>query len=448
MFVQHILGRHRKLLASIVVSGAIKGCGALFTFLSFVAVARATSVEEFGRFSIAFALATIVSFFLLGGQHRIVLKYFPKYELADDDGASARFTLRAASRNLAGFIVAGALCLVLLVLAAGLLDVRLATDLPATVLILTLVLAIVLSLAEFLSNYYRARELLVFGLLPRDVIWRLLICAIFGILLFEASGLQLSSDLMSSTEALVLVSTLLLISTGPQLVGWVRGLRSKLQLSEERKREILGEIRHSTIPFWGIALVWPIQSQIGVLFVGFLLGEAEVGAYFSAQKLSGLLAIISVGINQAIAPKLARAVAQNDRADLRHTFVVSCVIGGVISLIALGIYLAFGDRLLAIFDPVYASFYGVLVILCLGQVVFNVSGPAAHLLSFAGKERLVLAVTTAAAIVGIIAICASTIVFGVYGTAIAVALTTLSWNLFFFCVAARYLWKSEEAMND
>ena len=155
-----------------------------------------------------------------------------------------------------------------------------------------------------------------------------------------------------------------------------------------------------------------------------------------------------MGINQAIAPRLARAVAQNDRNDLRHTFVISCIVGGVLSLSALAVYLAFGDRLLAIFDPVYTSFYGVLVILCLGQVVFNISGPAAHLLSFAGKERLVLAVTTAAAVAGTIAVCVSTIYFGVYGTAIAVALTTVSWNLFFFCVAARYLWKSEEAIND
>ena len=147
MFVQRILGRHRKLLASIMVSGAIKGFGTLFTFLSFVAVARATSVEEFGRFSIAFALATILSFLLLGGQHRIVLKYFPKYELADDDGASAGFTLRAASRNLAVFIAAGALCLVLLAFAASLLDVRLATDISLSALMLTLVLAIVIHLA-------------------------------------------------------------------------------------------------------------------------------------------------------------------------------------------------------------------------------------------------------------------------------------------------------------
>ncbi|MXO48590.1 hypothetical protein GRI69_10000 [Erythrobacter vulgaris] len=448
MFVQRILGRHRKLLSSIMVSGAIKGFGALFTFLSFVAVARATSVQEFGRFSIAFSLATILSFFLLGGQHRIVLKYFPKYLTINDEGASARFALKLASRNLMKFIAAGALFSVITTLVAIWLGLEFSTKLPRAALLLTLCLAMLMAFAEFMSNYYRAKGSLAYGMLPRDIIWRLLICIIFGVLLFDASGLQFRANLVSSTEAISILACLLSLAIVSQVVGWIRSLRLPSGVPLERETEIRSDYRRSTAPFWGIALVWPVQSQIGVLVVGYLLGAADVGAYFSAQKLSGLLAIISVGINQAIAPKISTAIAKENFSELRHTFAISCIVGGVMSFSVFAAYAVLGDFLLGIFDPAYSKFHGVLLVLSLGHVVYNVSGPAALLLAFTGQERFVLAITTGAAILGTIAVCICTVLYGVYGTAGAVAATTLAWNLTFFYVAIRYLRSTRKISNE
>jgi len=328
------------------------------------------------------------------------------------------------------------------------LGLELSTELPLAALLLTLCLAILMAFAEFMSNYYRAKGSLAYGLLPRDVVWRLLICIIFGILLFDASGLRFRANLVSSAEAISILACLLSLAIASQVVGWMRSLRLPSIVTSERETEIRGDYRRSTAPFWGIALVWPVQSQIGVLVVGFLLGAADVGAYFSAQKLSGLLAIISVGINQAIAPKISTAVAQGNLSELRHTFAISCIVGGVISFSVFAAYAVLGDFLLGIFDPAYSNFHGVLLVLSLGHVVYNVSGPAALLLTFTGQERFVLAITTGAAILGTIAVCVCTVLFGVYGTAGAVAVTTLAWNLTFFYVAIRYLRNTRKFSND
>lgn len=437
MSIQRVIGKHRKLLASIFISGAIKGAGALFTFLSFVAIARATSLEGYGRFSVAFALATIFSFFLLGGQHRIVLKYLPKYELENDEGKAAAYVLRRALRNLVRFILAGAALLLFLGFAADAAGVELKSDVSGLVFILAIVLGATVTLAEFLSNYYRARDFLIFGLVPRDVVWRLASCLVFGTLLWLASGWQFRAEVVTSAQALGIVTGLLLLAISPQLIGLARYLRHSDTGVPAAGSAVDQDIKRSTGPFWGISLVWPIQSQIGVVLVGSLLGAAEVGAYFSAQKLSGLLAIISIGINQAIAPKLSKAIAAGKVAEVRQTFLVACAIAAITSISVFAALTVFGGFFLAIFDPAYSAFYGVLLILCLSQVIYNCSGPAALLLNFSGHERFVLKVTSTSAIAGSIGIVIATVLYGVYGTATAVAVTTLIWNTIFLVVALR-----------
>ena len=445
MSVRHKLGAQKGLLQKIIVSGATKGLGALLTFLSFVAIARASSPEEFGRFSMAFAVASILSYLLVGGQQQTILKFYPKYSLVEDGGQSASRALRVSTRFLAYFLIGGSIFVLAVVyglLAAG---VAFENRLPVDTLLWALGLGAGLALAEFLSNYYRAKERLLFGLLPRDVVWRFLIVVIFGVVLFEASGMALRADIVTATEAMVIMSLVLVLAILPQVVGLARNLRSPAEVDEATRREIESEYRATTVPFWGIALIWPIQSYIGVLLIGFLIGEADTGAFFSAKKLSALLAIISVAINQAIAPVLSRASARGDIAELRKVFLLSCVVGGILSLSSFAVFAAFGDTILGLFDPAYESFYGILLILCLGQVVFNVTGPAGLMLSLVGKERYVLAVTTSTAIVGTITVSLCTVFFGVYGTAAASAFTTLTWNAIFFVTALRYFRTSARA---
>ena len=172
----------RALAKSGAVAGFIKLTSAGLSFLMFVAIAMVTDGRQFGLFSATYAGASLVSFFASVGQQSTVLRFWPQYEGLDDLRSAQGMMERAIVVALAGLTMTS-----LLILVVGFLPLG-GAETPEwfSLCVAAAVLSFALGWSEFTSGAFRAKNALVSGLLPRDVIWRVLTIGVHGPLALTA----------------------------------------------------------------------------------------------------------------------------------------------------------------------------------------------------------------------------------------------------------------------
>jgi hypothetical protein len=112
------------------------------------------------------------------------------------------------------------------------------------------------------------------------------------------------------------------------------------------------------------------------------------------------------------------------------------VIAGVM-LAATTLVVLFGDRLLALFEPAFASAHHVLVILVASQAVRALAGPASKLLIIVGHQRHVIIACPLALILLGASIAILIPLYGLTGAALAVLITITAWSLALSCLVTR-----------
>ena len=429
--------RKGRLLIEILLSGAVKAGGGLLAFVCFVFIARSANAQEYGTFAVAFSIASLACYFIVAGQHTTVLKFLPR--LGDNGSLSsegASLVLDALVRI--GAIAVAALCLSILAVFAmaglGVADDRWTIGLVTA----TVGLSAFLGLAEFFSSYFRARGRILFGLWPRDILWRLLIVAVFATSIALAAPDDFRAELFSAAELGWITTGLLsvaLLFQGAAITKDFRNAGTRQPLSPA----IRTDVKRSYLSFWGIGLVWPARAQLGTILVGFLISAETAGAFFSAQRLSSILLMISVAINTAVGPEISRSLASGNASRTRRVFLLSCLLAGAASLAVLALFYLFGGGLLALFDESYRTYVPVLMVFALGQAVFNACGPVGVFLTLAEREKLVLYASIGATVATFAGIMIVTPEYGPIGAASVIAATTILLNIYFVSVALKAL---------
>ena len=389
-------------------AGVIKLVSAGLTFLLFVAAAMVTDQRQFGLFSTAYAGASLVSFFSIVGQHATVLRFWPQYAGNRDFSAANSLMARAIRVTLAGLFVS-----VLLVLCADLLPVAGAREwralLPATA-----ALTLALGWSEFTACAYRAKDRLFSGLLPRDVLWRLL--AILG---FAAAGIfDRNVDAVTATW---LLAGLLLLCVLPQTIGLIAETlaESHAPLTATQK----AEFKAVTLGLWGVTALPPALSQASTLMVAAILGPEAAGAIFVADRVMRLAVLALSGINQALAPQISAAFHRGERAHVQRIAGLTAIAGFALALAMLVVFVLFGRPILAIFDPAYATntMHATLVILGLGALVGTACGPTELTMQLTGLQKELFHTLVAVNTLGLAATAALTVALGPVGAACGMA---------------------------
>lgn len=429
------LAESRGLLLQLALSGLMKGGGGLLTFVCFIFIARSASADEYGLFSIAFSVASLACYVIAGGQHTAILKIYPRVSGQGPISRDGRYVIGHALRTI-GWLALGTSVVALagwwLAGAAGL---RIAGGATGSLVLLTLLLSALLGLAEFFSSLFRARGQTLAGLWPRDILWRLLMIAVFGLALWIAAPRSLHSDLFTAEELAGIVAALLLVALGVQIYRLVRDMRAVDRAAPLDEATLRADMRRSFWSFWALGVLWPARGQLGTIIVGFMINPAIAGAFFSAQRLASVLLMVSVAINTAIGPEISRALAAGDMHKVKRVFMTGSLVAGSTSAAFMLLLVAIGDDLLALFDDSYRAFTPVLLVFALGQAVFNACGPLGVLLTLAEKERTVLVagiVATLATLVGVVML---TRLYGPMGAAVAIAGVTVLLNLYLSTVA-------------
>ena len=408
------------------LAGLIKLASAALAFLMFAVIATVMDAREFGLFSTTFAGASLVSFFASVGQQGTVLRFWPQYAGTGDLPAANALMARAIVVALAGGIASG----LLIVLVGFLPFVGRGVPEWLPLCLGASVLAFALGWTEFLSGAFRAKNAIVFGLLPRDVLWR---AATIGYVLFA----HLSHRRVGAVEITFVAAAILLVVAVPQVVLLFRQTLAadRAPLAGEQKREF----NSVTLGLWGVTALPPALGQVSTLIVAAILGPEAAGAIFVAERTTRLVLLMLSGVNQALAPQISAAFYRGEREHVERITRLASAGSLASALVILAVFVFAGTFILSIFDQSYATpqMHVVLILFALGATTVTACGPIELLLQLTGLQNELLKVLVVVNVLGLLLTALTTDLFGPVGAAAALAATVVTWNLIAVWIARR-----------
>jgi O-antigen/teichoic acid export membrane protein len=419
-------------LSALAKSGAIgsiiKLVSAGLSFLMFVALALITDERQFGLYSAAYAGASLASFFASVGQQGTVLRFWPQYAGANDYASANSLMARAILVALAGLAIAS-----LLIFGLGYLPFAM-TNVPEWLSLCGAAAGLCLALgwSEFTSGAFRAKNALIFGLLPRDIIWRAAIIAAF--VAARVMGIQISA-----VVALHLTAGLLVLSVVPQTVLLLRDTAraERSSLTQHQKNEF----RSVTLGLWGVTALPPALAQVSTLLVAAILGAELAGAIFVADRTTRLVILALNGINQALAPQISGAFYRGNKAHVQRITSLAACGGFILALLVLAAYTIFAGPILSIFNPSYATpaLKATLIIFGIGATIGTACGPVELLLQLTGRQHALFKLLMIVNLVGLAVTAAATYLLGPVGAALSISGTIAAWTILGVLIARRTL---------
>lgn len=391
----------------------IKVGGAGLSFLMFLMLARAMSVEEYGRFGFAFSLATLLAVVGSFGFGPLVMRYAPAYD-ADGETERQRGVIRY------GYIVTGLGC------GALGLAVVVGTALMPTVdrpyyLMAAGAFTLVLGLAEYQAQIMRAITGITLSLVPRDIIWRLLVVAGCGLVM-----LGVVPDFTAGTAVALVTATLLVVILGQALghpMTRPGALVSGTAIFEGTKWW------GTAWGLWGTMVVRMAAPNLAVILVGLILSPFATGPFFAALRTAMLLNLFLMSSGMVIAPAIARHFHRGEIESVRKLCLMTVAAVAIPTLTVFIGFVFFGRQILALFGEGFESGYAALLILSAGNLVNALSGPTAEIMEMTGAERPYLRIIVGTNILALILIASLTPALGVIGAALGVAFGMSAWNI-------------------
>ncbi|WP_419320587.1 lipopolysaccharide biosynthesis protein [Caulobacter sp. ErkDOM-E] len=394
----------------------IKVTTAGVTFAMFVLLARWLGPLEYGRYATLFTLATFLAFLVVGGFHTLALRQLPALEHSDRPDEAI-----ALVRDGYIAILLMAASLACIALAAGAALSGLAGP-AAWVPLAALGLATPLAIAEYQSNVLRGWGSVLLALLPRDVLWRLLVLA--GIAVPVLRGHSLGAGV-----AFAITAAILLALVGAQFFLGLRRAPSE-GFSEAHKHRPAPITRLAEARWlWAAALSGALVPQLGVVVVGGLLSPTDAGVLFAAQRTAALLSLPLVAAEIIGGPMIAHAWAKSDPKEIQRICkLINLILFVPVSLGAIAMA-ALSGQILSIFRPEFSPYAYVLIILSLGTLANALCGPTGFLLLMTGNERQFVLIYSSVQIVGLGLVAAFAAYSGLIGAAIASAVSIVAWNV-------------------
>lgn len=172
-----------------------------------------------------------------------------------------------------------------------------------------------------------------------------------------------------------------------------------------------------------------INDFMDVVVLKMFVTKATLGVYRNSQTLSQLAATVLVGMNTTIQPKISQLFHKNQMDEVRKITQRSSKLIFLLN-IPIFIILIFGSKyVLSIYGKEFMSGALCLTILSIGQVVNTATGPVAQLLNVTGHHKKFRDIAFMGAMVKLLLNIALIPFYGIYGAAIASAISMATWNI-------------------
>jgi O-antigen/teichoic acid export membrane protein len=396
--------------------------GAVVTFLFGVSFARMMSIEEYGALMSLMTFGLIAATAGLVGQQFLVLREIPSLAARKNYAAIGSIVARRVRVTYFGSITATVVALLVFVAAHGREGIFGRWE-YSTSLLLVLPLAVI----EMQSSVGRALGSVNLGLVPKDVLWRLLIILLGGAL-FATYGHPVTAADVFVIAAGVLA--LLIVVQNVHLRHLTEGHRL-FTVAGGRSKDSIADVLSTSAPFWVTSIASILFGTIDVVIVSVMVGPESGGYYYAASRIALLLDFFLSTFCIPAAPLIARLFDENRRTEI--TAVTSgATLAAFIAVLGCVLVLALvGDIVLMAFGKAFVPAYGVLMVLAIGLWVSTYFGIGPIALNMTGHQRAAMHIVVITWLLGIVAMVGATWMFGISGTAVVAAgvgIATRAWT--------------------
>jgi O-antigen/teichoic acid export membrane protein len=182
-------------------------------------------------------------------------------------------------------------------------------------------------------------------------------------------------------------------------------------------------------PLLIVGLFSTLFADLSLVMAGLFLPQSELAAFGICIKLAFMVGFAVQIAHQVATPELAASHARREGAAGPRILAQANLLAVAVTFAAVVVCAGLGDRILAIFGPGYADAWPALAVVMASQFVRACFGPNVQLLTITGLQRPMAAVFALS--VAVLAATSFLLVpaYGIFGAAVAVALTTLFWAL-------------------
>ena len=357
----------------------------LLSFLSYglmlgvgIVLGRALGAGDYGHYSTAVALASVITTGATLGLEKLALRELPAcFEQGDWDRAR-------------GFLVFATVVVVVTSVLVGLLTMAIlwctrSWNYPEHYLMLMMLFLPVMTLFMFLLEVCTACERFV----SSTIVYRVVVpCT----LLIGALLLMHFSNKQSARDAVVLYGCVWVVGGALMLALALRGLPRQIlgRRLVTDSRQWLGE----GLGFVGYSLIMSLFASSPLLVLGLSHpNKSGVGVMSAVLQIGNLLLIVATATTRLYAPRMSRLLVEHDvpaqqRLLRRRALGMSMVCGAFMTLVVL-----FGKPILGLFGPEFERGASSLVVYSIGTSLNLIFAFAPWYLQFRKRHTLVLALT-------------------------------------------------------
>ena len=375
-------------------------------------LARITSNVEYGKYTFAMSIISILVVFASVGFTNSILRYLPEYLLNGSYSLLKGFYILSFKVTIYGGLLFGTMVYTVLLLAPHGLYWY-------TALLFSLSLPM-LALMQYYSEIFRAFGQIVYSVLSEQILRP------FGIIFFVLLFYEISKK-----SNLVTISSSLLLACVISLLVFIVPLKSVKQKFLYSKpsfkvKEWMG-VSSSMIFFNGFQT---LLSQSDMVIVGIIINPSMTGYYSVGVRIASLANFGLVAVNQVFASGITKMYLSRDKIKFQRELSRASIFTILITFFMGGALYSWSGFILSIFGHNFLRAYEALHILIIGQVINAAAGPVGYILNLTGYQRdavRIFGISTFLNIVGCIA--AADYTKNISIVALVNVLVTVIWNV-------------------
>jgi O-antigen/teichoic acid export membrane protein len=143
-----------------------------------------------------------------------------------------------------------------------------------------------------------------------------------------------------------------------------------------------------SFPLTFVNIFAELKIRLDVLFLGLLSTASNTSIFFIALRLANLLSLPWQASNMIFAPMVSGYFARGDIEKIEYNYKNITKMMFIGTMFFWGLIVVFSRELLSIFGAEFKQGAGVVVLVCLGQLVKSLVGNAGPMLAMIGKSTL------------------------------------------------------------
>lgn len=400
---------------TIVFTGVIVSMA--LNFILRVVLVRYTSQDEYGVYSLAVTIISMVYVVSMLGMDEGSSRYIAYFLGRSDPGKAKRVVFSTLKIALAMSLICAA---VLFVFSDPIASYVFHTqELSGTLRIISIAIPFT-ALIQILTSITRGFNISIMKVLFNDIMKPLSFLA----LLIAVIVLGLGFDAIIIAYVASLAITVLAFAMFA--IRWFSG---KYKASPDTDRSVTRELIRFSIPLLSVSMLIMMMSQATTLLLGIFMTPVEVGKFDIALLMGSLLLTVLNSLGYIYTPTASNLYGRGQVEELKRSYIVSTKWGYIGTLPILFMFLVFPGVIVdLLFGARYADVAFFLQILCLGYLINPLTGPNYHTLIAMGRTRVIIGSFLVNAFINLGLSVLLIPPMGIAGAAIAVSISTMVAN--------------------